>query len=131
MLLAKLIGRFWVNTARLKPFPRRVLCHYIGNVNDPARPDHPDSPSRIGLSTGKILARGRLGHRAVVELLVDNGADISATDRFGFTPLSMAKKNNHADIVKYLKKRAPLNRDACHSTNLYFFLSSLNSIGIS
>jgi ankyrin repeat protein len=45
------------------------------------------------------------GHREVIELLVDNGADISAKDRFGFTPLSIAKKNNHTDIVKYLKEK--------------------------
>jgi len=43
------------------------------------------------------------GHRKVIELLVDNGADVSAKDRFGFTPLSIAKKNNYTDIVQYLK----------------------------
>lgn len=43
------------------------------------------------------------GHREVVELLVENGADISVKDRFGFTPLAAAKKNNHTDIVEYLK----------------------------
>ena len=43
------------------------------------------------------------GHRKVIELLVENGADVSVKDRFGFTPLSIAKKNNHADIVQYLK----------------------------
>jgi ankyrin repeat protein len=45
------------------------------------------------------------GHREVVELLVDKGADISAKDRFGFTPLSIAKKNKHKDIVNYLKEK--------------------------
>jgi len=43
------------------------------------------------------------GHREVVELLVEGGADISAKDRFGFSPLAAAKKNNHTDLVKFLK----------------------------
>jgi len=45
------------------------------------------------------------GRREIVELLVERGADISAKDQFGFTPLSIAKKNNHQDIVEYLKDK--------------------------
>ena len=44
------------------------------------------------------------GHSEIVEQLVDGGADVTAKNQFGFTPLAIAKKNKHADIVQYLKE---------------------------
>ena len=45
------------------------------------------------------------GHSRIVELLVQSGADINARDQFGFSPLSIARKNHHLAIVEYLKNR--------------------------
>ncbi|QGA15961.1 hypothetical protein EYB26_003628 [Talaromyces marneffei] len=41
------------------------------------------------------------GHEAVVKLLIDNGADLNASDPYG-TPLSHASKNGHEAVVKLL-----------------------------
>jgi len=44
------------------------------------------------------------GHIEAVKLLVDSGADINATDRWGGTPLQGSLKHNHTQIAKFLKK---------------------------
>jgi len=42
------------------------------------------------------------GRNDIVTLLVEAGADVNAEDRFGFTPLAVAQKNEHANIADYL-----------------------------
>lgn len=42
------------------------------------------------------------GHLAVVECLVNHGADVKATTRIGNTPLSMAETFNHHAVMFYL-----------------------------
>jgi len=44
------------------------------------------------------------GHMEAVKLLVESGANINATDRWGGTPLQGSLKHNHTSIAKYLKK---------------------------
>ena len=42
------------------------------------------------------------GHQKVVDLLLQNNADVNAKDLEGFTALVMAAKYGHIDIVKLL-----------------------------
>jgi len=46
------------------------------------------------------------GHKDVAELLIARGAEVCAKDQRGRTPLQLAEKRNHTDIVDLLKKRA-------------------------
>jgi ankyrin repeat protein len=50
----------------------------------------------------------RKGHKAVVKLLLEKGADVESQDRYyGHTPLSWAVRNGHKAIMKLLlEKRA-------------------------
>ena len=42
------------------------------------------------------------GHKEVAELLLANGADVSAKNKFGFTPLHNAAMRGHKEIAKLL-----------------------------
>lgn len=46
------------------------------------------------------------GHIEIVELLIENGADVNikSIEMFGDTPLIDASANGHLDVVKYLLK---------------------------
>jgi len=46
-------------------------------------------------------AAARQGHREVVELLMDAGADLE-TGYLGWTPLNVAANSGHVDVVRYL-----------------------------
>ena len=48
------------------------------------------------------------GHQAVVELLIGNGADLSARDQFNFTALDLARKANHVELAELLRKAGSL-----------------------
>jgi len=39
----------------------------------------------------------------MVRLLLSRGADANVADNFGYTPLKMATKANHLDIIRLLK----------------------------
>jgi len=45
------------------------------------------------------------GHEAVVELLLEKGADMKSKGRIGDTPLSWAAKNGHEAVVKLLLEK--------------------------
>jgi ankyrin repeat protein len=40
------------------------------------------------------------GHEAVVQLLVEKGANVEMEDTFGHTPLSLAARNGHKAVVR-------------------------------
>jgi ankyrin repeat protein len=44
------------------------------------------------------------GHKAVVELLLAHGADLSARDHFNFTALDLALKAGHVESAELLRK---------------------------
>jgi ankyrin repeat protein len=43
------------------------------------------------------------GHRDVVEVLIEAGANVSAQDSDGFTPAQRARENGHDGIVRLLE----------------------------
>ena len=46
-----------------------------------------------------------LGHFKIVEILVDNGANLSTEDKQGFTALALALAKDRQMIVKFLRDR--------------------------
>eukprot|EP00919_Chromeraceae_sp_WS-2016_P007747 GHVR01018221.1.p1 GENE.GHVR01018221.1~~GHVR01018221.1.p1 ORF type:complete len:154 (+),score=25.57 GHVR01018221.1:151-612(+) len=46
------------------------------------------------------------GHFDVVELLVDSGADLNCTDKYGYTPLQLAFGKRHLLVAELLKQRS-------------------------
>ena len=52
-----------------------------------------------------LMAASRKGHKAMVKLLLDKGADVNAkTKMYGWTALKAAAMEGHEEIVEVLKK---------------------------
>ena len=47
------------------------------------------------------------GHKDVVKLLLDEGADPNKADQEGETPLSMAKRKGKRDVIRLFLRRKP------------------------
>nr|6MWQ_A Chain A, DARPin, Muscle-type aldolase chimeric fusion [synthetic construct]6MWQ_B Chain B, DARPin, Muscle-type aldolase chimeric fusion [synthetic construct]6MWQ_C Chain C, DARPin, Muscle-type aldolase chimeric fusion [synthetic construct]6MWQ_D Chain D, DARPin, Muscle-type aldolase chimeric fusion [synthetic construct] len=52
----------------------------------------------------KLLEAARAGQDDEVRILMANGADVNALDRFGLTPLHLAAQRGHLEIVEVLLK---------------------------
>jgi ankyrin repeat protein len=63
-----------------------------------------DVTDPIDNSTALIMAAEK-GHKKVVTLLLENGADINAANNFGGTALHGALSGRHADLAQFLIKR--------------------------
>jgi ankyrin repeat protein len=57
-------------------------------------------PGQTALSRAAIK-----GHEAVVELLLEKGADVESKDSDGLTPLSWAARGGHEAVVKLLLEK--------------------------
>jgi ankyrin repeat protein len=51
------------------------------------------------------------GHKEIVELLINSGADVNAVKTDGMTPLDMATMNSHNEIVDLLRKHDGKTRE--------------------
>jgi ankyrin repeat protein len=51
-----------------------------------------------------LLKAPREGHKAISELLINNGADLNAKNVDGKTPLDYAIENNHTNIADLLRQ---------------------------
>ena len=49
-----------------------------------------------------MFASGEGGHKLLVELLLDNGANVDERDKFGMTPLMRAAQHGRTDVVNFL-----------------------------
>src|SRR6185503_87426 len=67
--------------------------------------DHGAKPNLDSVAEYPLHAAARANHKAIVELLLDRGADLSITDVEGRTALDMAKQSNSSDLVAILRKR--------------------------
>jgi len=73
------------------------------------------NPSLAGNADKALFAAIREGHSTVVELLLDNGAKLSAKGRFKETPLHAAAYSGHRDMAALLlRKGADVNRKGAH-----------------
>nr|XP_015840058.1 PREDICTED: ankyrin repeat domain-containing protein 7-like [Tribolium castaneum] len=52
-----------------------------------------------------LHAAARNGHLFVVQLLIENGADLGAIDNFGNNALVIALKNSELKVADYLAKK--------------------------
>lgn len=53
----------------------------------------------------QLVEAASMGKIEKARQLIEAGADVDAKDQFGFTPLSIFRKNNHAAIAAYLKAK--------------------------
>ena len=78
----------------------RLLCQEYGvDVNCSTSKTLEDEPKK-GITALEWAARK--GHAEVVKVLLDNKADVNASDTDGVTPLYIAARNGHIDVVKLL-----------------------------
>jgi uncharacterized protein len=70
-----------------------------------ARGAHVDSHTRLTSDTPLIEA-AQMNQLDMVRLLLDRGADVSATDIMGRTALDWARENSNADMVQLLQSRS-------------------------
>jgi ankyrin repeat protein len=52
-----------------------------------------------------LLRAAQEGHEAVVKLLLERGAQVEVTDRYGRTPLLWAIEKGHEAVVKLLLEK--------------------------
>lgn len=62
----------------------------------------------IGLQETPLHVTCKYGHTAVVELLLERGADVNAGTTKGFTPLMSASYNGHIELVHLLQERGAI-----------------------
>ncbi|WP_408004339.1 ankyrin repeat domain-containing protein [Pseudomonas palmensis] len=65
-------------------------------------PDHVNSLGWTGLLEAILLSDGGPRHQAIVQLLIDAGADVNLADRQGVTPLQHARERGQQRIVELL-----------------------------
>jgi ankyrin repeat protein len=58
---------------------------------------------RLMMAQLLLLHAAGKGHKAIVELLLENGANADSKDDKGLTPLLRAAQNGHEAIVQLLK----------------------------
>ena len=46
-----------------------------------------------------------MGHLDVVKMLVNHGAKLNVKDNRGYNALTIAKRNDHQEVVKFLEKK--------------------------
>ena len=67
-----------------------------------------------------LIAASAQGHIKIVELLIENNADINATDNNEYNALWYALKNNHLEVAKLLiKKGILINEKILNESNIF------------
>jgi len=53
---------------------------------------------------------GFYGHVPIAKFLLQHGADVNAVDQFGQTPLNMAERQHHEDMISFLTNQGAIKR---------------------
>ena len=71
---------------------------------------------------GKLIVAARRGYTKKIERLIQEGADIEAKDKYGWTALLLAASNGHIDVIEFLiEKGADVNaKNRCGETALVY-----------
>jgi ankyrin repeat protein len=87
----------WRASADNRPELVRLLIQYGAEV---------DRRIKVSPGGGSSLEMAcQEGHLEVVQILVDNGANVNDRGFLGFTPIRVAARNGHLEIVKYLAEK--------------------------
>ena len=72
----------------------------------------PEKAKRVtSRKTSLLYFAARCGHKSIVEMLIDKGANINHAKNNGVTPLFIAAENGHKDIVEiFINKGTDINR---------------------
>src|SRR3990167_2341358 len=72
----------------------------------------PEKAKRVtSRKTSLLYFAPRCGHKSIVEMLIDKGANINHAKNNGVTPLFIAAENGHKDIVEiFINKGTDINR---------------------
>ena len=84
------------------PGPQYTVPSTVSNVGNDVRM-HVDSKTESNRDTALTLGCAG-GHPEMVELLLNNRADIEHRDKKGFTPLILAATGGHLEVVRILLK---------------------------
>ncbi|KAL8721991.1 MAG: hypothetical protein Q9225_001426 [Loekoesia sp. 1 TL-2023] len=71
---------------------------------------------RSAYLSDSLLGTAKTGHAAIARLLLERGANSTASDDYKDTPLHVAAANNHIEVVKLLLEQEPFS-DAFRSPN--------------
>jgi ankyrin repeat protein/ribosomal protein L21E len=99
-----------------------VVQNEIGVVRAILARNHDQVNAKVKDTTALHLA-SREGHLEVVKLLLENGADVLATDKDGYTPIHYAAYNDRADVLEVLLAKDATNADVVNfklETALHF-----------
>ena len=113
------VCRSWNDLLTSEPFQRMGKSIFCEDIHEELRQaaveGNKDGVSRI-LSSGMVDANNltpwgilyqgaRCGHKDVVQLLLDRGAEPNMADQNGMTPLHYAAFKGHKDVVQLLLER--------------------------
>jgi serine/threonine-protein phosphatase 6 regulatory ankyrin repeat subunit B len=76
-----------------------------------------------------LIAAVRYGHRPVVELLIERGADVNLANRFGVTALEAAERSGHCEIAELLREAGARPTDPS-MVGLLDAVETCDSIGV-
>ncbi len=78
-----------------------------GNGEDALEPREPTSTLRDDHNQTALMCASLKGHKEVVRLLLESGADINVKTKKGYTALSIATDRGHSEVADLILEKKP------------------------